>query len=157
MLNQDILFDIGARPFDWKSLLSSFGLFLLGLSLVVMRKKKIGVFLIKNIGYIMGCVSVLVMAYMLTSWFSKKREGSEALQKGNFSLVEGKVNNFKPMPYEGHAEESFTLERERFSYSDYVYTPCFNHSSAHGGPIRADLHIRVSYIDGCILKIERLE
>jgi len=111
LLNQDILFDIGARPFDWKSLLSSFGLFLLGLSLVVMRGKKIGVFLIKNIGYIMGCVSVLVMAYMLTSWFSKKREGSEALQKGNFSLVEGKVNNFKPMPYEGHAEESFTLER----------------------------------------------
>jgi len=65
--------------------------------------------------------------------------------------------NFRPMPFEGHRNESFTIENEYFSYSDYVVTPCFNKSSSHGGPIRSDLPLRVSYSGDCILKIELMD
>ena len=32
-------------------------------------------------------------------------------------IVEGYVENFEPMPYEGHAQESFDIEGVHFEYS----------------------------------------
>ena len=53
-----------------------------------------------------------------------------------YSVVEGIVENFKPMPYEGHENETFTVNGIRFEYSDYAVSPAFNQTSSHGGPIR---------------------
>jgi hypothetical protein len=40
------------------------------------------------------------------------------------------------------------------SYSDYVVTAGFNNTASHGGPIRQDLPVRISYVGNSIVKLE---
>ena len=69
-------------------------------------------------------------------------------------VVEGRVENFAPMPYEGKALESFTVDGIKFEYSDFVLSPGFNNTASHGGPIREGLQVRIHYVDNVILKLE---
>lgn len=71
-----------------------------------------------------------------------------AIVTGHARLVEGVVTDFSPMPVTGHAMERFCVSDSSacFEYSDYVVTSGFNNSSSHGGPIRAGLRVRVTYI-----------
>ncbi|WP_322021733.1 MULTISPECIES: hypothetical protein [unclassified Burkholderia] len=50
--------------------------------------------------------------------------------------------------------ERFCVGQVCFSYSDYVVTGGFNNTASHGGPIRAGLPVRGSYVDGLIVKLE---
>ena len=80
-----------------------------------------------------------------------------ALRNGQYSVVEGPVTDFVPMPYTGHAMVRFTVGGHRFSYSDYVVTSGYNNTASHGGPIREGLYVRVSYIGNLILRLEVAE
>jgi hypothetical protein len=150
------LFDITTKPFDWSVLVAPLGLFLLGFFLIWMENKKIGKFGIRKIGYILSAVGILAALCAGAAWSVKRHDGSLALQTGRYRMVEGTVRNFHPMLFAGHPPESFAIENERFSYSDYDFTACFNRTASHGGPLREGLHIRIYYIDNCILKIELL-
>jgi hypothetical protein len=111
--------------------------------------------------------AVLVLALMeiltiYSAWgeLSVDSACNSAFKSGRYSVVEGAVENFRPMPYEGHANEEFQVGSVRFSYSDYEDRPGFNQSSSHGGPIREGLKVKISYSDDCgewpntILKLE---
>lgn len=76
------------------------------------------------------------------------------LREGRFSVVEGPVTDFVPMPYGGHALESFKVNGRQFSYSDYVVTSAFHNTASHGGPIREGLYVRISYSGNLILRLE---
>jgi hypothetical protein len=69
----------------------------------------------------------------------------------NVDIVEGKVTDFVPMPYEGHADETFVVGGHHFAYSDYDQTKGFNHTRSHGGPMNEG---RITYVDDSILKLE---
>jgi hypothetical protein len=60
-------------------------------------------------------------------------------------VVEGPVENFVPMPYSGHSNESFTVDGVPFKYSDYGITDAFNNTASHGGPIDKDAYVRICY------------
>jgi len=77
-----------------------------------------------------------------------------ALRDHRYSVVEGSVTNFVPMPYGGHAQESFVVGGRKFSYSDYILTGCFNNTASHGGPIRPSVFVRISYTGNCIVRLE---
>ena len=82
---------------------------------------------------------------------------SEALtsfETGHYSVVEGIVTDFHPMPYEGHDDECFSVTTQRFCYSDYSVTPGFHNAASHGGPIRAGFRVRVTYSYDTILRLE---
>lgn len=83
---------------------------------------------------------------------------SEALAKQTCHVVEGAVENFDPMPYDGHKVESFTVKGLRFAYSDYSETGGFNHTRSHGGPIGPDSKVRLSFVQrgrhNVIVKVE---
>ncbi|MEO7576992.1 MAG: hypothetical protein ABIT83_05210, partial [Massilia sp.] len=64
------------------------------------------------------------------------------------------VADFVPMPAAGHAMERFCVQQACFSYSDFVIGGGFNNTASHGGPIRAGLPVRVTYVDGDIVKLE---
>jgi len=70
----------------------------------------------------------------------------QALSKGDFQTVEGRVSNFDPMPYEGHKMECFSVQDKRFCYSDYFIVPGFRNATSHGGPIRPGLKVQIAYI-----------
>jgi hypothetical protein len=77
-----------------------------------------------------------------------------ALRDHRYSVVEGPVTDFVPMPYSGHAQESFAVGGRKFSYSDYILTGCFNNAASHGGPIRPGVVVRISYTGNCIVRVE---
>lgn len=72
------------------------------------------------------------------------------------SIVEGPVQHFVPMPYGGHASETFSVNGVPFRYSDFMVTDGFNNTSSHGGPINGDSYVRICYdpSDGVILRLE---
>jgi hypothetical protein len=60
-------------------------------------------------------------------------------------IVEGPVEHFVPMPYQGHADEAFYVSGILFKYSDFQITDGFNHTASHGGPIKDDSYVRICY------------
>jgi hypothetical protein len=70
------------------------------------------------------------------------------------TIIEGPVQNFHPMPYNGHDEESFTVTGVEFHYSDFILDGSFNNTASHGGPIRANLPVRICQAQGRIMKLE---
>jgi hypothetical protein len=77
-----------------------------------------------------------------------------AYHAGQYSTVEGLVEDFHPMPPQGHSAECFRVQTATFCYGDDIISPGFNHDTAHGGPIRANLPVRIAFIGGDILRLE---
>jgi hypothetical protein len=73
---------------------------------------------------------------------------------GQYSVVEGPVANFHPMPSTGHDHETFSVSGAHFSFSDFDGSPCFNNAASRGGPMREGVRVRIAYSDNCILKLE---
>lgn len=94
-------------------------------------------------------------AFIVT--FGEYETGVAALRDDTASVVEGRVTNFVPMPYTGHAQEHFTVSGQRFSYSDYTMSSRFHNSASHGGPIREGLQVRITYLGQRILRLEIAE
>ena len=82
------------------------------------------------------------------------RKLSAIMNEGNVSMVSGRITNFDPMPTGGHRDESFRVNGERFSYSDYSVSPGFKKTAVHGGPLREGLFVRVTHINGVIVRLE---
>ena len=55
------------------------------------------------------------------------------------------------------AGQPFSVAGRRFSYSDYVVTAGFRQTTAHGGPIREGLRVRVTHAGNTILRLEVAE
>src|ERR1700722_17382262 len=66
--------------------------------------------------------------------FRDDSQAYRAFQEGNYRIVEGEVEDFHPMPYEGHQDECFSVKDQRFCYSDYQVTHGFHNAASHGGP-----------------------
>jgi len=95
--------------------------------------------------------------WLCTAGMGVLHEDSQALsayQKGDYLVVEGQVTDFHPMPYEGHQMECFTVQEQRFCYSDFVIAPGFRNTASHGGPIRSGLQVRIAYTGGTILRLD---
>lgn len=70
-----------------------------------------------------------------------------AVERREYQVVEGKVENFRPMPHEGGSLESFTVNGKEFEYSDFVMRPGFKNTQSYGGPIHEGLFVRIGYIE----------
>lgn len=77
-----------------------------------------------------------------------------ALNSNHYTLVQGRVTQFVPMPYGGHAQESFVVDGHRYQYSDYEVSSSFNNTQSHGGPIKEGLQVRIADVDGKIARLE---
>jgi hypothetical protein len=145
------VFDATAAGWNtWPPIL--FGLLFLVLGLVMLRRPQ----LFKRSGkpaprrlaiFFMGFSALWTACVGYATWHEYARV-MDAAAGGTLKTVEGKVEKFVPMPSSGHALEHFCVKDACFSYSDYVVTTGFNHTSSHGGPVHADLPVRVTYLDG---------
>jgi hypothetical protein len=87
--------------------------------------------------------------------FSSYSQCVDWVKNGDYSVVTGDVTDFKPMPYAGHKQETFTVEDINFEYSDYEISGCgFHNTAIYGGPIKAGLPVRISYRGKRILILE---
>ena len=86
-------------------------------------------------------------------------EQAAAQLRGEFPTIEGRVEQFQPMPYQGDKDEFFTVKGVTFRYSDYYINGGFKNTSSHGGPMREGLFVRITYktisgSENVILKLE---
>ena len=98
--------------------------------------------------------SILFTAIVLAATLAQHWETQDLLHDPHLSVVEGPVTDFVPMPKAGHAMETFRVQGQSFSYSDFVVVPGFHNATSHGGPIRDGLYVRVTHVGDVILKIE---
>jgi hypothetical protein len=93
----------------------------------------------------------LISSVSLVPEFIERRH--EYRSRGS-SVVEGFVQNFRPAPNLGPAEESFSVSGVGFSYNALDLTPCFHNAPIHKGPIREGLPVRIIYKNRCIERVE---
>jgi hypothetical protein len=149
--NYQTAFEIGLRSFPWAFFAIPMGFVIVGGLLVrYPRGKQIR----QAVGGILVIFSILGIVLIGGGAIADFVEYRSAYAREDFSVLEGAVDNFHPMPYEGHQQESFTVNGVAFYYSDFDSSPCFHNSASHGGPIRPGLGVRIVYHQGCILRLD---
>jgi len=108
----------------------------------------------KMFGYFFIFFSMVMETLVIWNSTRVNADLEGALKNGHYQIIEGPVENLEPMNDWGNKHESFSVRGIRFRYSDFIVNQCFNHSSTDGGPIRAGVLVRVSYLDDCILRLE---
>ena len=100
-------------------------------------------------------IFAVIWTFAATSamWRDASNAG-QLLKSRKCQMVEGKVENFHPMPASGHDTERFDVKGVHFEYSDFIVSAGFNNAASHGGPIREGLPVRICYSDGEILRLE---
>jgi hypothetical protein len=106
--------------------------------------------------YIFLSFAVLWTVAMFAATYSKHLQYTSMVQGNGCRVVEGAVEHFVPMPYGGHAVESFSVSGTRFAYSDFLITGGFNNTASHGGPISGGAYVRICYdpSSNVILRLE---
>jgi hypothetical protein len=75
------------------------------------------------------------------------------LDSGRCVVVEGTVNDFRPMPKWGHGQEPFSVSRVRFAYGDDIRAGC-NKTAPEGGRIRDGQQARIHYFPSRLMDNE---
>lgn len=129
---------------------------------MIMRKfyptKVLDIFLLIVFVFVIAFSSIAISSYAIMY-----DETVGAYERGEYQTVEGYVESFNPMPYEGHMRESFEINDVEFEYSDYNIIPGYNNAKSHGGVIRGDnQHLKIGYVyfekyGNVIVYIEELE
>lgn len=151
-MEPDLIFDMQRKAYDW-SVWQVGILFLGGLFILWLGKRRARPAFVPGVGYFLCVAAVLFAAFEVGSYFLDRRGKVRLLNNGRCSVIEGVVTDFHPMPASGHAMESFEIAGQKFTYSDYVLTPCFNNTTSHGGPIREGLAVKIWYSENCIMRI----
>jgi drug/metabolite transporter superfamily protein YnfA len=77
-----------------------------------------------------------------------------ASRLGHYQIVEGRVTDFVPEGADGHPRERFRVGSSSFDYSTSDMTSAFHRTASQGGPIRANLWVRIASVDGYIVRLE---
>lgn len=100
--------------------------------------------------------SVISFLWTIITWISfgsKYYQCIDSLESHTFSTVEGYVEEFNPMPKEGHQNETFVVKGVKFEYSDYEPSCGFNNSKSHGGPIDQGKYVKINYFEDLIIQL----
>jgi hypothetical protein len=147
------VFEIGPMSFSWGALLGPLILPAGGVFLYRISKEGTSG---RAASILMSMLGVLVFLGSAWSLFPEYYEAHRAYVKGESSIVEGQVENFRPMPKLGRSIESFSVKSIHFSYDPLSDTPCFHNAPPHRGPIREESAVRVYYNQSCIQRLDIL-
>lgn len=102
---------------------------------------------------IIGSVAMLFSMVFLAGSITEYRDTRKAIETHTYTVVEGVVENFVPIPPGGHAKESFDVNGMHFEYSGRWGSIVFD-SNRNIGIIRDGVQARISHIGQDIVKIE---
>lgn len=105
----------------------------------------------------MASMASLFLLIALMTFVPEYIELQKAYHAGQFSITEGVVESFRPAPELGAASESFSVNREIFSYNVLDDSPCFHDSGRARGRLRNGIHVRIYHGDTCIQRIDLLQ
>lgn len=101
----------------------------------------------------LGAIGLLAAFVFLASGYVVYHEARKALATHDYSIVEGTVSNFTPMPPEGHSMESFVVSGIRFEYGSDWGSTTFN-SECNKGIIHNSVEARITYVEKKIIRVE---
>jgi hypothetical protein len=148
------VFDLSNKGFNWWFPLGGVPFIIVGTGLIWFGKRRRWPFFKIFSGYFVVGFAALFCIGTFMTLHSEYAQLQREYRSGQFSVVEGTVHNFQPMPYEGHHNECFSVVEQTFCYSDFSETAGFSQSASHGGPIREGLPVRVSFIGDTIVRLE---
>lgn len=111
-------------------------------------------------GSIFSSISLIAAILILPDTFRTINKTKRIIENKEYKVVEGKIEQFHPMPKAGHEKEHFLVNGVYFEYSDFELVYGFNNTASHGGPLRRNgQEVRLSYRttknrENRILKVE---
>ena len=96
---------------------------------------------------ILGALTFFIAIY------SEYRNARNAFEAHSYSVSEGVVTDFVPMPPGGHSTESFVVNGVRFEYGGGWGSTTFN-SEWNKGFIHNGVETRITYVGTEIIKVE---
>ena len=100
----------------------------------------------KIFAYILFAFSIMSTLLIGIGTFTDYNAAKSASSDNTCNVIEGRIENFQPMPHGGGQLETFRIANENFEYSDYWHTGGFNNTASHGGPFSEGLQARICYI-----------
>lgn len=101
----------------------------------------------KIAGFIVAPIGIGIFLLSTIGMSMEHKEYKEKLANDDVFVVEGYVEKFHPMPYEGHDTEHFEINGVHFEYSDYSITNGYHKSAPHGGVITQNgQHLKIKYV-----------
>jgi hypothetical protein len=159
----EVVFDLSTQPFAFEGwMIPLFVLPIVGLILVLTPQQIVDRFFTRGpkgtAGKIFAWVFFLFSGIVSMTWLFTSVTGENSLKSavksGNFSVAEGCLQHFHPMPEEGHDTERIEINGRVLEYSDYIITAGFHTTESHGGPIHPDSKIRLTVVGDDIVRVE---
>jgi hypothetical protein len=148
------VFDVAQNGIQWWPLFGVIfgGLFaIVGLALRTSGDKDSA--LKATVFQLFGAMFVLFALGFFASTCSEYRNARKALATHNYSISEGLVSDFVPMPPGGHFTESFVVNRIRFEYGIGWGSTTFN-SERNKGFIHDGVQAQITYVGKDIIRVE---
>lgn len=89
----------------------------------------------KIIGWIVGTFCLLLFAISIFGYISSYNDIKSIIASNTLHEVEGSVENYHPMPKEGHDSEHFYIKGVYFEYSDFYIRHGYQNAASLGGVI----------------------
>src|SRR5688572_20959232 len=82
-------------------------------------------------GFVFSGFALIMLLLTVPSSIANQQRTKKLFENKEYKVVEGEIENFHPMPYGGHAVESFTVNGVYFEYSDFILMYGFNNTASH--------------------------
>jgi hypothetical protein len=159
-MNYEVVFDVDRAGFAaWPFVAFGVAFVIVGVLLVrnphrLGRRAPPGVRVAFSYAFLIFSVLWTLLTFNAT--YGDYRRLRSDLDAGRCAVVEGAVTGFVPAARAPTRVqyESFAVDNQRFSYSDYVVTAGFHQTSMRGGPLRAGLRVRIHHRRGEIARLE---
>lgn len=100
----------------------------------------------KYFGLVFGIFALLIFLVIAGTRFRDYSEVKNVFDQKLYNVIEGRVQEYHPMPAGGHDTERFRVGNLYFTMSDFDYGIMgYNHAASHGGVIRSNLYVRIWY------------
>ena len=97
---------------------------------------------------------VFILYFMFYRDISKFIDINNVYKNNMASLVEGKIENLSPIPYNTRGFENFKLNEITFGYRDDYNEGCYNTTKSHGGFITHNgQKVKIFHVNQCIVEL----
>lgn len=124
-------------------------------SMFGINKRDYGMFFGILFTLISGVMSLFIVPIMVNEYFHTRT----IYNNNQYTTIEGRVENYHPMPEGGHDLEKFDVNGIHFEFSDFDLSDYgYNNAASNGGEIKEGLFVRIGYYNkgnkNIILKLE---
>lgn len=117
----------------------------------------------KWLGWIVGVFAVFLFVCLVIAHINDFSEKKHVLENNEALVVEGYVEQYYAMPFEGHDTEHFEINGVYFEYTNFELSNGYNRPACYGGVVKENgQYLKIKYIvddigNNIILYIEDIE